>query len=124
MREAGKTWPGQCISALPGPLQVLGVLEASNEASLTLATLPLKDQELADEALLSAEAEVDSEDELAESEAAGADDSAGAEAAGGVASGAVSCVLLLQAASISAATRAPRTSLVFIDQYPEEKQEW
>lgn len=36
---------------------------------------------------------------------------------------AVDCVLA-QAVSISAATSAPRASLVFIDRYPEEKQEW
>jgi hypothetical protein len=46
-------------------------------------------------------------------------------AAGGVAAGSVlvaSC--FAQAVSISAATSALRASLVFIDRYPEEKQEW
>ena len=45
-------------------------------------------------------------------------------AAGGVAAGSVlaaSC--FAQAVSISAATSALRASLVFIDRYPEEKQE-
>lgn len=65
--------------------------------------------------------------------AAGADESAagaaGAElsvaAGGGVAAGSVlaaSC--FAQAVSISAATSALRASFVFIDRYPEEKQEW
>src|SRR6185437_7672514 len=46
-------------------------------------------------------------------------------AAGGVAAGSVlaaSC--FAQDVSISAATSALRASLVFIDRYPEEKQEW
>ncbi len=46
-------------------------------------------------------------------------------AGGGVAAGSVladSC--FAQAVSISAATSALRASLVFIDRYPEEKQEW
>ena len=46
-------------------------------------------------------------------------------AAGGVVAGSVlaaSC--FAQAVSISAATSALRASLVFIDRYPEEKQEW
>jgi hypothetical protein len=75
---------------------------------------------------------------VASAGAAGAAESAGAAgasagagvvalsvAAGGVAAGSVlvaSC--FAQAVSISAATSALRASLVFIDRYPEEKQEW
>ena len=59
-------------------------------------------------------------------ESAGAAAGADSVAAGGVeeaASGlAASC--FAQAVSISAATSALRASLVFIDRYPKEKQEW
>jgi hypothetical protein len=57
--------------------------------------------------------------------AAGAGGVASVAAGGGVAAGSVlvaSC--FAQAVSISAATSALRASLVFIDRYPEEKQEW
>ena len=57
--------------------------------------------------------------------AAGAAGAASVVAAGGAAavSGlAASC--FAQAVSISAATSALRASLVFIDRYPKEKQEW
>ncbi len=56
---------------------------------------------------------------------AGAGGVASVAAGGGVAAGSVladSC--FAQAVSISAATSALRASLVFIDRYPEEKQEW
>jgi hypothetical protein len=56
--------------------------------------------------------------------AAGAGGVASVAAGGGVAAGSVlaaSC--FAQAVSISAATSALRASLVFIDRYPEEKQE-
>jgi len=57
--------------------------------------------------------------------AAGAAGAASVVAAGGVAAAsglAASC--FAQAVSISAATSALRASLVFIDRYPKEKQEW
>jgi hypothetical protein len=72
------------------------------------------DQELAEELLLSAEA--DSEVEL--DSAAGAADSE-AEADGSLAVGAA--VFPLQAASISAATSAPRASLMFIRSIPRRE---
>ena len=56
---------------------------------------------------------------------AGAGGVASVAAGGGVAAGSVladSC--FAQAVSISAATSALRASLVFIDRYPKEKQEW
>ena len=56
---------------------------------------------------------------LSEAGAAGAAAVSDAGAAGGLAA---SC--FAQAVSISAATIALRASLVFIDRYPEEKQEW
>jgi hypothetical protein len=65
--------------------------------------------------------------------AAGASAAGGAAGASAGAAGAVSVVAggaglvascFAQAVSISAATSALRASLVFIDRYPEEKQEW
>jgi hypothetical protein len=53
--------------------------------------------------------------------------SAGAAGAGAlsvVAAGGLAASCFAQAASISAATNALRASLVFIDRYPEVKQEW
>ena len=57
--------------------------------------------------------------------AAGVAEPLSAAAGGGVLAGSVlaaSC--FAQAVSTSAATSALRASLVFIDRYPEEKQEW
>jgi hypothetical protein len=65
--------------------------------------------------------EVEDSDVVADSEVE-ADSAAG----GGVASVLLvaSCFGEQPAVSRSAATRAPRANLVFIDRYPEEKQEW
>jgi hypothetical protein len=58
----------------------------------------------------------------AEESDAGAAGAAAVSAAGAAGGLAASC--FAQAVSISAATIALRASLVFIDRYPEEKQEW
>ena len=60
-------------------------------------------------------------------ESAGAAGAAGAlsvEAGGEAAVSGLAASCFAQAVSISAATSALRASLVFIDQYPKEKQEW
>lgn len=80
------------------------------------------DQELADELLLSAEAEVDSAALESAAEEADSEDevAAGASLLAPVAG--ASC--FVQAISVSAATSAPRASLVFIDRLPRREAEW